>query len=111
MFPYERIVAWAAGPVSAGAGLLTAWLATKLGIVAAHQSAVQHDLTAGGIFVVTAAVSYAAHHKWLDNLAKWWTKTPFTGGFVAGTSAVPPPSPTTTISSSSSPNQPNNPTT
>lgn len=74
--PYERIVQWTAGPIAIiagwGATLLTSHL-SFLGKGVTGHSQVAHAIVGGLTFLVGAGVTYAAHHKWLDNLSKWWT--------------------------------------
>ena len=74
-FPYERIVAWSAGPVSILAGYLASQLTTHIGLFG--NLGVTKDQTARaivtvGTFGIGALCTYAAHHKWLGNLPKWW---------------------------------------
>jgi hypothetical protein len=74
-FPYERIVQWTAGPISIVAGYLGTQLTTHIGIFGSL--GISKDQTARaivtvGTFGVGALVTYAAHHKWLGNLPKWW---------------------------------------
>lgn len=75
MVPYERIVQWTAGPIAIVAGWLATLLTSHLSFlgkgVSGH-SQVAHAIVGGLTFVVGAGVTYAAHHKWLDNLTKWW---------------------------------------
>lgn len=77
MFPYNRIVQWTAGPVSVGAGWLAEQLSTHvdLGAVGTNKAAVATEIVKGATFAIGAAVTYAAHHKWLDNAAKWVEST------------------------------------
>lgn len=74
-FPYERIVALAAGPISIIAGYLATQLTTHIGLFG--NLGITHDQTARAIvtgvtFAVGALVTYGAHHKWLSNLPAWW---------------------------------------
>ena len=73
--PYERIIQWAAGPIAVIAG----WLATQLvnhvnifGSLGFSKDQVAKGLFDAVTFAVAALVTYAAHHKWLTNLPKWW---------------------------------------
>lgn len=66
-FPYERLIQWLAGPLAA----LIAFGATEL-----VHSTISHSAALNlSTFVATAFVTYLAHHKWLDNLPKWWSAT------------------------------------
>lgn len=76
---YERIVQWVAGPFAMATGVAATKLVehlTFLGQVGLKQSAVAHAIVVAVTFGVTTLVTYAAHHKWLSNLAKWWTVAP-----------------------------------
>lgn len=66
--PYERIIQWSAGPVSTASGLLAKVIAGN----GPSHSPVASAIYQIGIFGVTTLVTYAAHHKWLSNLPKWW---------------------------------------
>lgn len=88
--PYERVVQWAAGPVSAGIGLLST--------AVMHQTVSKSTATDVATFVLSSGATYLAHHKWLDNAAKWWNsearKSPLIGeaeGLLlkAGTAVAP----------------------
>ena len=73
--PYERIVAWLAGPISILAGYLATQLVAHVSLF--NSLGITHDQTAKAIvaastFLVGAGVTYLAHAKWLDNLTKWW---------------------------------------
>jgi hypothetical protein len=73
--PYERLIVWLAGPISILAGWVATALVTRVGILG--DLGLGHDQIAHGIvtavtFTVGAALTYAAHHKWLTNLPKWW---------------------------------------
>ena len=73
--PYERIVQWAAGPISIIAGYLGTQLTTHIGLFGSL--GISKDQTARaivtvGTFGVGTLVTYAAHHKWLSNVPKWW---------------------------------------
>ena len=62
--PYERLIAWFAGPLAAG----IAFLATEV-----VHSEISHEQALNvATFVTTAIVTYAGQHKWMTNLAKWW---------------------------------------
>lgn len=73
---YERIIQWVSGPFSIAVG----GVATKL--IAAHGALLSSfGLSVKGtaqaiagvvVFLVSAGVTYAGHHKWLTNAAKWW---------------------------------------
>lgn len=74
-FPYERVVAFAAGPIAIIAGWLGTQLTAHIGLFGSL--GVTKDQTARaivtvGTFGVGAICTYAAHHKWLGNLPKWW---------------------------------------
>jgi hypothetical protein len=64
---YQRVVQWLSGPFAALVGLGAARVAT----LGTHP-ATAHGVLGGTAFVTTSLVTYAAHHKWLANLAKWW---------------------------------------
>lgn len=67
--PYERIIQWAAGPVSIAAGVI----ATKLvGASGAHHTEVADAVDKIGVFGVSAAVTFLAHQKWLTNVTAWY---------------------------------------
>lgn len=64
---YERLIAWAVGPLAA----VIAWAATSL-----VHATISHNAALGvATFVLSAAATVAAHWKWVDNLAKWWQHT------------------------------------
>lgn len=92
-FPYNRIVQWAAGPVSAGVGLIVAWLAVRMNFVlppGVHDAVIQGAVAAvlGGIGMI---VTYLAHHKWFSNLADWYFTQQDAGGGTVVNNAVPLP--------------------
>lgn len=64
---YQRIVQWAAGPLSALIGLG----ATAI----VHTTISKNSALLVATFALTAAVNALAHWKWVDNLAKWWQHT------------------------------------
>lgn len=75
MLPYERIVQWAAGPIA----ILAGWAATQitqhvglLGGFGLGHDQIAHAIVTSVTFAVGAGVTYAAHHKWLTNLARYW---------------------------------------
>lgn len=75
--PYERIIQWVAGPFSVLVGLLATKLVTNLnwlGQLGLQKSAVAHAIVVGVVFLVSAAVTYLAHAKWMSNLVQWWNK-------------------------------------
>ena len=74
--PYERFVQWAAGPISIGVGYVATLLAPTASAAGFTKPQVANELTKGAVFIVGTAVTYMAHHKWLDNLSKWWTVLP-----------------------------------
>lgn len=63
--PYERLIAWAAGPLSSLIGIL----ATSV----VHSSISKNAAVDVATFVLSSGVTYAAHHKWLSNVPKWWS--------------------------------------
>lgn len=72
---YERVIQWTAGPFAMAVGVAATKLVehlTFLGQVGLQKSAVAHGIVVVVVFGVTTLVTYAAHHKWLTNLAKWW---------------------------------------
>lgn len=90
--PYERIVQWAAGPVSVCAGVAATKLTehlTFLGQVGLSHNAIAHAIVAAMTFAIGAGVTYAAHHKWLENLAKWWVASGVTPPAVLQPSTQP----------------------
>lgn len=73
--PYERVIAWLAGPLSIAAGYLATQLTTHVGLFGSL--GVTKDQTARaivtvGTFAIGAACTYLAHAKWLSNLTAWW---------------------------------------
>lgn len=73
--PYERIVQWAAGPISIVAGSLAVWLDNHFGLLG--KAGLGSDQTAKAIFdglsfVVGAGLTYLSNAKWMSNLAAWW---------------------------------------
>lgn len=75
---YQRLVQWSAGPIAIIAG----WLATTLvnnvpvfGALHASRNSIAHAIVIASTFIVSTGVTYAAHHKWLTNLAAWWVKS------------------------------------
>lgn len=73
--PYERFVAWAAGPISIGAGYLATQLVAHVSLfngLGITQDQTAKAIVAAATFIVGATVTYLAHAKWLDNLGKWW---------------------------------------
>lgn len=80
--PYERIVQWTAGPIA----ILAGWAATyaevhfkildSLGLGRSKEAAISKAIIVGLTYVTSTVVTYAAHHKWLDNLSKFWTVLP-----------------------------------
>lgn len=98
--PYERVVAFAAGPIAIFAGWAATWLEAHLGVLSTL--GLSHDKTASAIvigltFLVGTVVTFLGHNKWLSNLTKWWEQQKpvpppmmpmgFTGsGMTAGTS-------------------------
>ena len=73
--PYERIVAWLAGPISIIAGYLATQLVQHVGLFG--DLGIGHDQVAKAIvaattFVVGAGATYLAHAKWMSNLVAWW---------------------------------------
>lgn len=94
--PYERIVQWTAGPISIVAGWLATQLTLHAGILGSlglsgnasaivragshlavvpgstGTATIAHAIVVALTFITGTAVTYAAHHKWLSNLSKWW---------------------------------------
>lgn len=73
--PYERLVAWLAGPISIAAGAVAVWLDNHFGLLG--KAGLGSDQTAKGIndaltFAVGAGVTYLSQAKWMNNLAAWW---------------------------------------
>lgn len=76
---YTRIIQWAAGPISALAGLAATFVVNQFHIFATlgiNKNAIGAAIYNVGVFAVTAGVTYAAHHKWLSNLTHWWDLPP-----------------------------------
>ena len=76
--PYERVVAWAAGPIAIAAGSVAVWLDNHFGLLG--KAGLGSDQTAKAIndaltFAVGAGVTYLSQAKWMTNLAAWWGKT------------------------------------
>lgn len=96
---YERIIQWVSGPFSvAVGGVATKLVAAHGGLlsaVGANPKSAAHTVTEGVVFATSAAVTYAGHHKWLDNAAKWWEKSGLTLPSVL-TGDTPPPDTTDT---------------
>lgn len=83
--PYERIVQWTAGPIAVVAGWLSTVLVANVGVVGElglNQNKVASGIVAAVTFVVSTGVTYAAHHKWLSNLPKWWDSQKLLQSFV-----------------------------
>lgn len=70
--PYERVTQWLAGPISILAGWASTLIvqhATNLGV---SKDQVASAIVTATTFATGAILTYAAHHKWLTNLPKWW---------------------------------------
>jgi hypothetical protein len=77
--PYERIVQWVAGPTAIVAGWASTWLINHAGVITTagfSKSELAKGIADAITFTVGAGVTYAAHHKWLTNLAKYWHEVP-----------------------------------
>lgn len=81
--PYERIVQWAAGPIAIGAGYVATLAEAHLGVLnsiglGGHsgEASIAKGIVVAATFAVGSLVTYAAHHKWLDNLPKFWSLLP-----------------------------------
>lgn len=74
--PYERIVQWVAGPLAGAVGFGFTELVTHVGVLSTitngHGANISKAIVQAVTFLTTAGATYAAHHKWLDNLAVWW---------------------------------------
>jgi hypothetical protein len=74
--PYERVVQWVAGPVSALIGFGATALITHVGVLGTlangHEADISRGIVQAVTFGTTALATYGAHHKWLDNASKWW---------------------------------------
>ena len=74
--PYERFVAFIAGPLSGAIGFGVTELVTHCGVLneiaKGHEADISRSIVQATTFGVTTLVSYAAHHQWMSNLAKWW---------------------------------------
>jgi hypothetical protein len=73
--PYERLVAWLAGPVSIVAGAAAVWLDTHFGLLG--KAGLGSDQTAKAIndgltFAIGAGLTYLGQAKWMSNLGAWW---------------------------------------
>lgn len=91
---YERIIQWVSGPfavlVGAVATKLVASQGALLSAVGVSQKSAAHTVTAGVVFAVSAGVTYAGHHKWLTNAAKWWSNSGLTLPSVLESTGTPP---------------------
>ncbi len=74
--PYERFIQWTAGPIA----ILAGWAATQLtqhvgllgGFGLGHDQ-IAHAIVVAVTFAVGTGVTYAAHHKYITNVANWWS--------------------------------------
>lgn len=93
---YERIIQWVSGPfavlVGGVATKLVASQGALLSAVGVSQKSAAHTVTAGVVFAVSAGVTYAGHHKFLTNAAKWWANSGLTLPSVLESSSAPPTS-------------------
>lgn len=74
---YDRVVQWVAGPFAVVVGGLATKMVANwnfLGQIGLGRSTTAHYVTDCVVFIVSSGVTYLAHHKWLDNLSKWWFK-------------------------------------
>ena len=73
---YERFVQWVSGPVAGAAGYGALQLISHTGVLNdmahGHDSDIALAITKSVAFGGTALATFAMHHKWLDNAAKWW---------------------------------------
>lgn len=66
--PLNRVVAFIGPYISILSGIVSVWLTTHLHVLATfhiNQSSVAGTLTQGGIFGVSALVTWLGHSKWL----------------------------------------------
>lgn len=81
-FPLNRLVALLAPFVSTAAGTVASWLLVHVHLLGLFHF--QHDglaagIAQGAVFVLVTAITYAAHHKWLDGWSKWERMIAFIG--------------------------------
>jgi len=72
-FSVGRIVALLSPYVATASGLAATWLFVHfpgLHIFGSEAQAVRL-ITEAAVFLLTAGITYAIHHKWLDGLSKW----------------------------------------
>lgn len=73
---YDRVVQWISGPIAGAVGYGFSELVTHVGIVGeiakGHDADISKAIVQATTFGVGTLVTYAAHHKWMDNIAKWW---------------------------------------
>lgn len=69
----SRTVTFLSPYVAMVSATLATWLFTHFpGIhILGSQSSVARILSEGGVWIITALITYAIHHKWLDGLSKW----------------------------------------
>lgn len=92
--PYERIIQWAAGPVSALSGLAATFVINQFHVFGpAYKNVVATVIYNVGVFAVTAGVTYAAHHRWLTNLTHWWALPAAHRAALVKESQAKPPAP------------------
>ncbi len=87
MISYNRIIQWVSGPFSVLIGGIAVKMVNNwnfLGSIGLGKATTAHAIADGTVFAVSSGVTYLAHHKWLDNAARWWetqvgTPLPLTG--------------------------------
>lgn len=70
-FPYERVMAWLAGPIS----IVSGWGATlvlKYVPLGFGKDETAKAVVYGVTFVVGTGVTWMTHQKWFTGLWKWW---------------------------------------
>lgn len=88
--PYDRLVAWLAGPIAIVAGAVAVWLDNHFGLLG--KAGLGHDQTAKAIvdgltFGVGAILTYLGQSGWVKNLSAWWSSA---SGQIAAISAANP---------------------
>ena len=92
-FPLNRVIAFAGPYVAIISGALADWLLVHvhfLGIFHTSKSSITTWLTQGLVFGLTAILTWAGHHKWLDGWQKY--ETAVAPEYTAGPGDQQPPS-------------------
>lgn len=79
---YQKLTQWISGPFSVFIGGLATKLVVPHGALLSSLGlsvkGTAQGITAGAVFVASTAVTYAGHHKYLTNVAKWWESSGLT---------------------------------